>query len=134
MAAGVAVLEYMDKHDLLDNAAKMGEYLGQRLEELLIHPSVGDVRGKGLMWGLEFVRDKATKETFDPQQLFHFMVYEAARKKSLVLLPSGGCDRGQAGDMALLGPPLIITQTQIDEMVGILDEALTHVERDVNLG
>lgn len=132
MAAGLAILDYMDRYDVLAHAAEMGAYLGQRLKELLIHPTVGDVRGKGLMWGLEFVQDKATKETFEPQQLIHVMVYEAARKKGLILLPSGGCDRGQAGDMVLLGPPLIITQTQIDEMIGILDDALTIVESEVN--
>jgi adenosylmethionine-8-amino-7-oxononanoate aminotransferase len=133
MAAGLAILDYMDKHDILDHTAKMGEYLGQRLKELLTHPTVGDVRGKGLMWGLEFVRDKATKETFEPHRLIHFMVYAAAKKKGLILLPSGGCNRGQSGDMVLLGPPLIITQIQIDEMVGILDDALTIMEREVNL-
>lgn len=81
MAAGLAILDYMDKHDILDHTAKMGEYLGQRLKELLTHPTVGDVRGKGLMWGLEFVRDKATKETFEPHRLIHFMVYPAAKKR-----------------------------------------------------
>lgn len=133
MAAGLAILDYMDRYDILDHAAKMGEYLGQRLTELLIHPTVGDIRGKGLMWGLEFVRDKATKETFEPSFLFHLKVYEAAKEKGLILLPSGGCDRGQAGDMLLLGPPLIITQMQIDEMVDIIDDTLTHIEEELKL-
>ncbi len=132
MAAGLAVLDYMDEHHLLDHAQQMGQYLGLRLKELLAHPLVGDVRGKGLMWGLEFVRDKASKATFDPARQVHLSVYEAARKKSLILLPSGGCDRGSAGDMALIGPPLIITQSQIDELVGALDEALSNVERELS--
>lgn len=133
MAAGLAVLDYIDRHNLLDHAARMGKYMGQRLKELLVHPSVGDVRGMGLMWGLEFVREKETKETFEPDRLVHLMVYEIARKKGLILLPSGGCDRGHAGDMALLGPPLIITQEQIDELVDILDEVLTDVEEKVKI-
>jgi adenosylmethionine-8-amino-7-oxononanoate aminotransferase len=131
MAAGLAVLDYMDQHHLLDHAQQMGQYLGLRLKELLAHPLVGDVRGKGLMWGLEFVRDKASRATFDPGRQVHLTVYEAARKKSLLLLPSGGCDRGYAGDMALIGPPLIITQNQIDELVGALDEALSNVEQEL---
>jgi adenosylmethionine-8-amino-7-oxononanoate aminotransferase len=131
MAAGLAVLKYMDKHDLVARAAEMGDYLGQRLRDLLTHPTVGDVRGRGMMWGLEFVCDKETKETFDPDQHVHLMVYETAKKKGLILLPSGGCDRGHAGDMALIGTPLIISREQIDELVGILDEALTEVELKV---
>jgi adenosylmethionine-8-amino-7-oxononanoate aminotransferase len=133
MAAGLAILDYMDNHHVLEHAAEMGVYLEQRLRELLNHPMVGDVRGKGLMWGLEFVRDKASKETFEPRRLIHLSVYEAARKNGLILLPCGGCDHGQAGDMALLGPPLIINREQIDEMVDVLDGALTHVEKERNL-
>ena len=131
MAAGLAALDYMDKHRLLDHSAEMGEYLGSRLGELLAHESVGDVRGKGLMRGLEFVKDKGTKRPFDPARQVHLRVYEAARKRGLLVLPSGGCDRGHSGDMALLGPPLIITRQQIDELVGILDEALTEVEAEL---
>jgi adenosylmethionine-8-amino-7-oxononanoate aminotransferase len=130
MAAGLAVLDYMDKHDLLARAAETGAYMGQQLKTLLAHPSVGDVRGMGLMWGLEFVKNKETKETFDPADHYYSKVYDAARQNGLLVLPTGGCDRGQAGDMALLGPPLIITREQVDEMVGILDQALTQVETD----
>ncbi|MCU0595000.1 MAG: aminotransferase class III-fold pyridoxal phosphate-dependent enzyme [Desulfobacterota bacterium] len=129
MAAGLAALNYMDKHKLLARAAENGEYLGQRLKDLEAHSMVGDVRGRGLMWGLEFVQDKETKRTFDPARKLHLEVYEAGKKLGLILLPSGGCDRGHAGDMALIGPPLIITREQIDEMVEILERALTEVEK-----
>ena len=131
MAAGLAALDYMDQHRLLDHSGEMGEYLGSKLEELLAHESVGDVRGKGLMRGLEFVKDKGTKRPFNPARQVHLRFYEAARKRGLLVLPSGGCDRGHSGDMALLGPPLIITRQQIDELVGILDEALTEVEAEL---
>jgi adenosylmethionine-8-amino-7-oxononanoate aminotransferase len=131
MAAGLAALDYMDKNRLLDHSAEMGEYLGSRLGELLDHNSVGDVRGKGLMWGLEFVKDKRTKSPFDSAQQFHMRIYELSRKKGLLILPSGGCDRGHSGDMALLGPPLIITREQIDELIEILDETLTQVEKEL---
>jgi adenosylmethionine-8-amino-7-oxononanoate aminotransferase len=131
MAAGHAVLDYMEKHAILEHAAEMGEYLGKRLKGLMRHPAVGDVRGMGLMWGLELVRDKQTRQTFDPEKFVHLALYEAARRQGLVVLPSGGCDRGHAGDMALIGPPLIITPGQIDELVRMLDEALTEVEREL---
>jgi adenosylmethionine-8-amino-7-oxononanoate aminotransferase len=132
MAVGLAALDYMDKHHLLDRAAETGEYLGQCLKNLQAHPTVGDVRGKGLMWGLEFVQDKETKRTFDPARKVHLEVYAAGKKLGLILLPSGGCDRGHAGDMALIGPPLIITREQVDELVEILDKALTEVEKRVH--
>ena len=111
----------------------MGEYLERGLRDLLDHPSVGDVRGMGLMWGLELVRDKETKKTFNPGLQTHLKVYEAAKQQGLLLLPSGGCDRGHAGDMVLLGPPLIITSKEIDELIGILHESLTQVEREIGL-
>jgi adenosylmethionine-8-amino-7-oxononanoate aminotransferase len=128
MAAGLAALDYLEQHDLISRAALVGDYLGRRLKELLSHPCVGDVRGMGLMWGVEFVRDKKTKATFSPNQLFHLKFYQAAKNLGLIVLPSGGCDRGQAGDMALIGPPLILSKDQADELVALLDRALTVVE------
>ena len=131
MAVGLAVLDYIDRHDLLRNAAEMGKYLGQQLEALSDHPTVGDIRGKCLMWGLEFVRDKKSKEPFDPAAHYHMKVYQAARQQGIIFLPSGGCDRGYAGDMALLGPPLNITKAQVDELCGSLDVALARVEGEM---
>jgi adenosylmethionine-8-amino-7-oxononanoate aminotransferase len=124
MAAGLAVLDYLEKHDLLEKAREMGEYLGQGLEELRGYPLVGDVRGMGLMRGLELVRNKVTKEPFDPKLHVYERFYGECRKRGLLVLPASGCDRGQRGDMALLGPPLTITREEIDELVGILGEAL----------
>jgi adenosylmethionine-8-amino-7-oxononanoate aminotransferase len=131
MAAGLAVLDYIGRHDLLNRAAAMGKYLVRQLASLLDHPTVGDIRGKGLMWGLEFVRDKKSKESFNPAGKYHMKIYEAARRNGLIFLPSGGCDRGYAGDMALLGPPLTITEEQIDELCGALDTAITQVEKEI---
>ena len=134
MAAGLAVLDFMEKHDLLKRAEETGVYMGERLRGLMDHPSVGDVRGMGLMWGLEFVEDKETRATFDPE--VHYImkkVYQAARERGLLFLPTGGCDRGRAGDMALFGPPLTINKSEIDELVNILDDALNYVEKGQNL-
>ena len=133
MAAGHAALDFIEKHDLLARTAEMGEYMGKRLEELKKHPMVGDVRGMGLMWGLEFVKNKDTKETFDPSLHVYQEVYDTARSKGLLVLPTGGCDKGNAGDLALIGPPLTISKKEIDELVGILDESLTEVEKRLGL-
>ena len=87
----------------------------------------------GLMWGLEFVKNKDTKETFDPSLHVYQEVYDTARSKGLLVLPTGGCDKGNAGDLALIGPPLTISKKEIDELVGILDESLTEVEKRLGL-
>ncbi len=133
MAAGGAVLDYMEREDLLSRAAQRGEYLGRKLETLRSHPSVGDIRGLGLMQGLELVKDKETQESFDPDLGIFLKLYQAARNLGLLVLPSSGCDRGKSGAMALLGPPLIITEEEIDRMVEILDEALGQVEKEVGM-
>jgi adenosylmethionine-8-amino-7-oxononanoate aminotransferase len=130
MAVGLAVLDYMHRHDLVHRSYEMGLYLEKSLKDLLHHSLVGDIRGLGLMWGLEFVQDRGTKEPFDPKLQIYKQVYEAAKKQGLLLLPSYGCDRGHAGDMALIGPPLTITREQIDDLVYKLDAVLTQVERE----
>jgi adenosylmethionine-8-amino-7-oxononanoate aminotransferase len=102
----------------------MGEHLKTKLESLKSHRHVGDVRGKGLMVGIEFVKDKETKQPFEPATNFSVQVAQECLKRGMFIEYSGGCDRGQAGDMIMLGPPFIITKKQIDEAVSILNEVL----------
>ena len=87
------------------------------------------VRGRGLQWGIEFVRDKETRETLDPQIHFSQQIQDEALQRGVHIESSFGCDRGQAGDTIIFGPPFIITEEQIDEIIGIIDETLTAVER-----
>jgi adenosylmethionine-8-amino-7-oxononanoate aminotransferase len=112
----------------------MGDYLLERATKLKEHPTVGDVRGKGLMVGLEFVKDQATKEPLDPKVKYHLRVAQACLERGMYIEYAGGCDRGRAGDMVMFGPPFIVTRDQIDEMVGILDQALTAEEKILGLG
>jgi adenosylmethionine-8-amino-7-oxononanoate aminotransferase len=101
------------------------------MEILRSHPTVGDIRGKGLMVGLEFVKDKATKEPLDPALKFYDRVNKGTLKRGMYIEASGGCDRGKAGDMVMFGPPFIVTREQIDEMVEILDETITEEENKI---
>ena len=133
MAAGAAVLDFLETHDLVNRAAELGDCLGTRLEELAAHPSVGDVRGLGLMRGLEFVADKATKQTLDPALHYYDRIYRAAREEGVLILPGAGCDKGQTGALALIGPPLTITKSELDELVAGLDRAIGRVEKEVGL-
>jgi len=122
------VLDYLKEHKLVERCAEMGEYLAQKLEGLRAHPTVGDIRGRGLQRGVEFVKDKKTKEPLDPALHFSLQIQDEALLRGAHIESSSGCDRGQAGDMILLGPPFTITRAQIDEIIDILDETLSVVE------
>lgn len=119
-------LDYLAEHDLVARSAQMGDYLDQRLQETLAdHPLVGDIRGLGLMRGVEFVADRTTREPLDPALGFSARVAHECLERGMFLEYSSGCDRGRAGDMIMFGPPFIITREQIDDMVAILAEVLT---------
>ncbi len=119
-AAALAVLDILKSEKLADNATKVGGYLLKRLRELAEkHELVGDVRGKGLMIGVEFVKDKRTKE---PAREERDRVLEEAFKHGLVLLGAGASS-------LRLAPPLILTREQADVGLEIFEEALNAIER-----
>jgi adenosylmethionine-8-amino-7-oxononanoate aminotransferase len=131
LGAAVAnkTMDLLDEQNLVERCAEMGNYLGQKLEGLRSHPIVGDVRGEGLMRGVEFVKDEETKEPLDPALMFWVDIHMQAQSKGLVVETSGGCERGQAGDMMMLGPSFIVTKDEIDEIVTLLEEVLTDMEK-----
>ncbi len=128
-AVGVFVLEYLRDNKLIERSAEMGEYLQARLATLRAHPSVGDVRGLGLLAGIEFVRDRATKAPFDPAIAYGLAVVQEATRRGLLVYPGSGTVDGVAGDHILLAPPFIITSEEIDTAVRLLDETLTATEQ-----
>jgi len=127
-AIGFAVLEYMTKHDLIARAAEMGKLLLEKLETLREHPSVGDVRGKGLLTGIEFVNNKETKEPFDPSTNFCTKLQEITLKNGLSIYPIHAFLDGIRGDHIQVSPPYIVTTSQLDEIVTILDRSLDEIE------
>jgi adenosylmethionine-8-amino-7-oxononanoate aminotransferase len=131
-AIGVAVLDYLKKHDLVAASAKKGVYLLEKLKSLLKHPIVGDVRGLGLFTGIEFVKDKKTKEPFDPKLRVNVLIGNRAFAKGLITYPGGGGADGVKGDHSLLAPPYIITEAQIDRMVQILDETIHEISKEIS--
>ncbi len=130
-AIGCAVVDYLVKHDLISRSAEMGKYFHRALKSLERHSFVGDVRGKGLFAGIEFVKDKKTKEPFDAQLRLHGIVANRAFEKGLITYPGGGGADGIRGDHLLLAPPFIITEEQIDDLVGILDQTFTEVGKEI---
>jgi len=126
---GIEVLNIIKEQDLIGNCHRMGLRLLDGLKKLLDHPTVGDVRGLGLMAGLEFVRNKQTKQPFPPEYLFGKRVFEEAFARGLVVFAASGSVDGVAGNHLLLAPPFIINASQVDDLVTILDEAIMAVEK-----
>lgn len=131
-AAGLAVLQYILDHGLIENAAAVGSYFKERLTELALrHVMIGDVRGMGLLLGIEFVRDRVSKAPFPTAWRVSARVGAETLKRGLVSYPGSGTVDGVAGDHVLYAPPLVINRNQVDEIVAILDESLSAVEAEL---
>ncbi|PFH30214.1 aspartate aminotransferase family protein [Burkholderia sp. JKS000303] len=128
-AAALEVQRVIAEDKLLDNVKARGEQLRASLREHYgAHPHVGDVRGRGLFVGVELVRDRDTKATFDPASKLHAAVKREAMQRGLMVYPMGGTIDGVHGDHILIAPPFICTAQQIDTIVerlsGAIDAAL----------
>jgi alanine-glyoxylate transaminase / (R)-3-amino-2-methylpropionate-pyruvate transaminase len=122
MAAALATLQVIEDDDLATNARVVGAYLREELETLQQqHPLVGDVRGMGLMQGLELVSDRKTKEPA-PQAVL--AVFEETKRRG-VLIGRGGL----YANVIRLSPPLNATKAHVDELVDALDHALAFAAR-----
>jgi adenosylmethionine-8-amino-7-oxononanoate aminotransferase len=130
-AVGVEVLRIFHEENLTERSARVGAYLLDGLRKLLAHPLVGDVRGLGLMLGIEFVADKATKRPFPPEMAIAQKITEEGLKRGVVLYPGTGTVDGVAGDHIKLTPPLILTEEQADELLAGLHGALDAVAEQV---
>jgi hypothetical protein len=129
VAAGRAVLRYLQAGKLVQ-AADSGQpdtvaaKLSRSLDSLRGLRVVGDVRGIGLLWGVEFISDKASKLPFGPDLNFCGRVGKAAADRKLLVYPVPGCVDGISGDHVLLAPPAIITAEQITWAVQQLGAAV----------
>ncbi len=128
-AAHAVVKKVMDKR-LLDRVLAQGVRLRKALlDNFGEHPNIGDIRGRGLFLGLEFVRERDSKSPFPPQLGFHKKFKQAAIDAGLICYPMGGTIDGQQGDHVLLAPPFIIDSGHIEEIVTKLDQALKSTLR-----
>ncbi|HET8703078.1 MULTISPECIES: aspartate aminotransferase family protein [Castellaniella] len=127
-AAALAVQRVIERDGLLANVLARGEQLRARLREAFAdHPNVGDVRGRGLFVGVEFVRDRADKSVLDPALKTHARLKRQAMENGLMMYPMGGTIDGVHGDHVLLAPPFICTAADIDEIVARLDRSVRQV-------
>ncbi len=132
-AAGLAVVSAMLERDLLDQCAVQGGKLDNALRvHFADHPHVGDIRGRGLFRGVELVRDKLSREAFDPYLGVNKKLKKAAFEAGLICYPMGGTIDGQRGDHVLLAPPFIISDNQIDELVEKLSIAIDTATSGLN--
>ena len=127
-AAGVATIRYIRAHDLVARCAAMGEALHRELGALREQPAVGDVRGRGLLAGIELVADKATRSPFPRAARVAERVTAAARDAGLVVWPNVGHADGTNGDLIMIAPPFVIQPGEIGEIVSRLGSAIERVE------
>lgn len=123
-AVALCVINILEREGYVENAAKQGEYLMQKLQGLYKYPIVGDIRGKGLMIGVEFVKDRETKEPFDVSQNIKGKVTVNCLEEGVVVYPGGGSVDGVGGDHFLLAPPLNITKEEVDELYEKLERGI----------
>ena len=127
-ACGLAVLERILDGGLLSQVRKLGAYMEAKLvSELAQLPFVGDIRGRGLFWGVELVADRGSKATFEPTLKVAPKIKKAAFEKGLMCYPMQGTIDGRNGDHVLLAPPFIMNEAQVDEMVDVLKAAMIEV-------
>ena len=126
-AAGNAVLDYLEAHKLFERVSPAGKNLRDVLAPLQSHPHVGDIRGLGLLIGVEFVKDKSTREPFPRTENIAERIRQAAVAEGVLTYPTQGCVDGQRGDHILLAPPFPISQEECALVARVLESALAKV-------
>ena len=127
-ASAVASIEAFREEEIVENAAAMGEVLAEELPRLAErHPSIGEVRGKGLFWGIELVRDRASREPLVPFNA------SGAAAAPVTQLATAAMERGLYlfvhWNVVMITPPLTITRDELAEGLGVLDEVLTLADQ-----
>jgi adenosylmethionine-8-amino-7-oxononanoate aminotransferase len=120
-SAAVKNLEIFKEENLVLRSAEMGEYLGERLEELRAHPTIGDVRGIGLLYAVDLVSSKSKKAKWGKDHQFTKRLGDLVMERGFVT---------RVWDVMHFAPPLVVTKDEIDRMVTIADEALTIAENE----
>ncbi|KAM0557991.1 hypothetical protein ACHAPJ_005157 [Fusarium lateritium] len=129
-AAAYAVQTVMKEDNMLQNVREMGKVLGEKLKERLAnHKHIGDIRGRGLYWGLEFVVDKESKEPFPLKEQIAGKLHKTGLgpDHGVSLIPATGNIDGVQGDMLIVSPPFTITKEEIEMLVDKVEKVVTSV-------
>ncbi|MCM3537069.1 aspartate aminotransferase family protein [Priestia endophytica] len=128
-ATALSVLQYVEKHNLVDESAQKGAYLKKELLKLKERFSIiGDVRGEGLLLGVEFVEDKKTKEPFPTSAQLTNQIIQTAMQNGLLLYPSAAGIEGVRGDAVIISPPFTIKEGEIKELLCRFEKTLSSIE------
>lgn len=127
MAAGNAVLDVLEQQALFARVTIASRELFAALESLKKHPHVGEVRGLGLLLGIEFVRDKAERAPFPREENIAGKIFQAAMEQGVLTYPTQGCVDGVNGDHILLAPPFIISSEECHIAARAIAEAIKKV-------
>jgi adenosylmethionine-8-amino-7-oxononanoate aminotransferase len=124
-AVALANIGIIERENLVENARIQGEYMQEELQRLKeYHPSIGDVRGLGLLQAVELVRNRETKEQFEEADDLSTRMTEALKSRGVL---------SRAGASIALAPPLCIARSEVDEIVGIVDDAIGDVEQQLGM-
>ena len=126
-AAGNAVLDYLEAQKLFERVSPASENLRAALAPALAHPNVGEIRGRGLLLGIEFVRDKSTREPFSREENIAERIRQAAFDQDVLVYPTQGCVDGLRGDHVLIAPPFIISAQESEQVAASLRSAVQKV-------
>ncbi len=129
----MAVLEYLEKNQLVKEVEWKSVYLKKQLEKLKGHFSfIGDIRGKGLLLGIEFVESYKEKTPFSRAMLVTTKLVAMAKENGLLVYPAGAGIDGMNGDSITISPPLTITQEEMDELIQLLKRTFENFSEYLN--
>ncbi|GMF06333.1 unnamed protein product [[Candida] boidinii] len=130
---GLAVQKKIDRDNLVENSEKMGQYLSSQLKEKLADsPVVGEIRGAGLFWSIEFVKDKKTKATFPTEVKFCYRLQEKCFENGITTMAFSGTVDGINGDHISIAPAYTITKPDIDLIVEIMAKSVDQMAAEVS--
>lgn len=130
--AGLEVLKYLIKHDTLKNVTLMGKYLKEELEKVKNSSEiVGDVRGLGLMLGVEIVSNKKTKKPFPSERRIVEKIKSVCFDNELIVYPGAGHINGDQGESILIAPPFTIRKEEVDELIAKFTKSLHTVSQSI---
>jgi adenosylmethionine-8-amino-7-oxononanoate aminotransferase len=122
-AVSLAVIEYLEKNEVIKNVEPKSTFLRNRLEQLKSDFSfIGEIRGKGLLLGIEFVKDPTNKNPFQRNENVTPKIITIAKEKGLLLYPAGAGIDGINGDSIIISPPLTISEREIEELIALLND------------
>jgi hypothetical protein len=129
------VLRILDEEDLVAASRVKGERLADLLHERLApHPHLGEIRGRGLMVGLELVADRETRAPFPRAEKVTERVARAARDRGVLVYSGTGNANGVDGDQILLGPPFVVTADELTRIADVVGEAVEAATAEVAAG